>query len=191
MKKILFTFLLATSLFLTSCSNDDSDNQNINTTEYSKIIINGVTYNDNNPTVIEYGANSCSSTDLRAGYFGEFYTSNFDIGLYFVHKEFYDDFQGYNISNSSFKYADLVFNSECYNNFDVIMDYYDLVNDEDLTLDTSYSNSSSIQSCNKISEDDSEATYMVKGTFSCRFKRSDNSTVTITGEYNRKIFLIK
>lgn len=195
MKNFLFTLLTFSSLLFASCSSDDSNDSSVNTTEYSKITINGTTYNNTEPTIIEYGANSCSNpelnSDLRASYIGEFYNSTFDIGLYFAHSEFTSDFQGFDISQTELKYADLIYGTECYNNLDVMLDYYDVANDEDLVLDSSFNNISTIQSCTQIAEDSTEVTYLVKGTFSCRFKRIDNSTVTITGEYNRKIFIVK
>lgn len=191
MKKILFTLLTFSSLFFAACSSDDSSDSSVSTAEYSKITINGTTFNHTDPTIISYGANSCSSEDLRAEYIGQFDNSNFDIGLCLAHSEFTSDFQGFDISQSELKYADLIYGTECYNNLDVMLDYYDVANDEDLVLDSAFNNTSTIQSCTQIAEDSSEVTYMVKGTFSCRFKRIDNSTVTITGEYNRKIFIIK
>jgi hypothetical protein len=189
MKKSLF--ILSLFALVISCSGSDDSPAPTNNSEYTEINVLGNTYRDNPGATSSTIASSCDSNiDLLVQQFGDFGNSTFDIGIVFIHKEFQNQFQGYNINNTIVK-PDFDNSSFCYDNFDFILQYYDNVGDEVLILDTTFNNTNTIQSITNVNEDSEEITYAIKGIFSLRFKKANNSLVPITGHYNRFIYVLK
>lgn len=190
MKKTLLSLALAASI-LNACSSDDSQPvQQPNANEFTTINVLGQTYTDIPFASSSTVAGSCDEdTYLRVKQFGDFENSKFSISLVFVHKEYYNQFQGYDINDTEVKpeFGGL----NCFNNFDFILSYYDNENNDVLTLDNTFDNQHTIQSITVVDEDSEEVTYAVTGSFSLRFKRDDNSLVPITGNYNRFIDVTK
>jgi hypothetical protein len=196
MKK-LFTLLLLT-IFITSCSNDDSNDNSTpvlpNNSGYCEINVAGQTYrhefNEGESFSYVGVVDNCSDVNnLTMQNVEQFETSSFSLDLSFMHDEFKSDFQGFDTNLTVIK-PDWEIGT-CANNFDFIANYYDEVNDEYLIFNPSSNNQHGIENISVYSENNEEVVYAVKGNFNVTYKKSNSSLIPVSGNYKFFIYVIK
>ncbi len=192
MKK-LFLFLLL-SIFITSCSNDDSTPVQPNNSGYCEINVAGQTYrhefNEGESFSYVGALENCSDVNnLTMQSVEQFETSSFFLDLSFMHDEFKSDFQGFNTNITQIKPKWEI--GTCANNFDFIANYYDEVNNEYLIFNPSSNNQHTIENISVYSENNEEVVYTVKGSFNVTYKKSNSSLIPVSGNYKFFIYVIK
>ncbi|PKG43872.1 hypothetical protein [Psychroflexus sp. MES1-P1E] len=172
-----------------SCSSsDDSDSNSLEGEDYMRLARNGETYEE---TFMAYalgsGYENCADTSsnldatLAIVYIEN---SEFSFTLGMAHEDLKSDFDE---TSDSFIQVSTevdglgVNDSECLNNFELIM-YYDET-DKDLFVDDSQNNTNTIENIFVLNDSQTETEYGIQGRYEVSYTDGSDYNITITGDY--------
>lgn len=194
MKKLLLSISIIT--MIVSCSSDEKTNDTsvANDIGYFNVTLNGETityeFREEDFTFATYPESCKPNIELAKQFVGQAEKLKYFLDIYLVHNDNKSQFQGYDIKSTSAK-TDFTTISNCFNNFDLITDYEDKLENKYLYLNASSTNFNKIESVTVYKENANDITYAVKGNFEVTFKKADNTLIPVKGSYKTFIYLYK